>query len=93
MHKDLQYAIDKDWFGAPKDCVPKSALRQILDAAKKTKCQTPGAFFTICISSSRVKCKVELPIKLNLTENEAKVLETIHDAMEIILAQYPLTIP
>lgn len=34
MRKDLKYAIEKDWFGSPKDCVPKSALLQILDASK-----------------------------------------------------------
>lgn len=34
MRKDLKYAIDREWFGAPKDCVPKSALEQILDASK-----------------------------------------------------------
>jgi hypothetical protein len=35
MREDLQYAIGKEWFGAPKDCVPKSALQQILGAGNK----------------------------------------------------------
>lgn len=33
MRKDLQFAIEKEWFGATKDCVPKSALMQILGAS------------------------------------------------------------
>ena len=32
MRKDLTYALNKEWFGSPKDCVPKSAIQQILDA-------------------------------------------------------------
>jgi hypothetical protein len=42
MRKDLQYAIEKEWFGAPKDCVPKSALQQILDASK------PKQYAVVC---------------------------------------------
>lgn len=34
MRKDLQYAIDREWFGCSPDHVPKSALQQILDASK-----------------------------------------------------------
>jgi len=37
MREDLQYAINREWFGSPKDCVPKSALQQILDANKPKK--------------------------------------------------------
>ena len=57
--------------------------------ANKTKCQTPGAMFTTCVCSHAVKCTVELPFKLDLSEKEARLLETnIHNAMELVLARY-----
>lgn len=57
--------------------------------AKKTPCQTPGAQFHIRISQKKVECKIDLPLELNLTEEEAIVLDTnLHNALELVLARY-----
>jgi hypothetical protein len=57
--------------------------------AVKTKCQTPDAQFKIKITDDKVSVEVELPMKLDLTEDEAKLLESnIHNAMELVLATY-----
>ncbi len=57
--------------------------------AVKTKCQTPDAQFNIEISDKSVSVKVELPMELDLSESEAKLLESnIHNAMELVLAPY-----
>ena len=57
--------------------------------ALKGECQTPDAEYTIKISNNKVTFKVQLPMKLDLTKKEAKLLETnIHNAMEIVLAPY-----
>lgn len=57
--------------------------------AVKTECQTPDAQFNIDISDEKVSVEVELPMKLDLTEDEAKLLESnIHNAMELVLAPY-----
>jgi hypothetical protein len=56
---------------------------------KIDKCQTPGAVFHISIHKRRVGCDVTLPIRLELSEDEAMKLEDkIHDAMEEILKEY-----
>ena len=55
----------------------------------KTVCQTPGSQFHVGVKDKQVTCKVDLPIDLDLTEKEAKLLETnIHNAMELVLAPY-----
>ena len=57
--------------------------------AVKTECQTPDAKFNIEINDEKVSVEVELPMKLDLTEDEAKLLESnIHNAMELVLAPY-----
>lgn len=57
--------------------------------AVKTECQTPDAQFNIEINDSKVSVEVELPMELDLTEDEAKLLEAnIHNAMELVLAPY-----
>lgn len=57
--------------------------------AKKTPCQTPGAFFGTHISKDSVGVGVSVPFKLKLSKDEAKVLEAnIHNAMELVLAPY-----
>jgi len=57
--------------------------------ALKTECQTPDAQFNIEIKDEKVSVEVELPMKLNLTEDEAKLLESnIHNVMELVLAPY-----
>ena len=53
--------------------------------AVKTECQTPEANYNIEINDSKVSVEVELPMELDLTEDEAKLLESnIHNAMELV---------
>ena len=57
--------------------------------AVKTECQTPEANYNIEINSDKVSVEVELPMELDLTEEEAKLLESnIHNMMELVLAPY-----
>lgn len=52
-------------------------------------CLTPEAVFHIHIENASVSCKVDLPMDLNLDEDQAKDLEDkIHDAMENVLKGY-----
>ena len=52
-------------------------------------CLTPDAVFHIHIEDKSVTCKVDLPMTLNLDEDQAKQLEDrIHDAMESVLSNY-----
>lgn len=52
-------------------------------------CQTPGAVFHITMSGSQVAVSVDLPLKLELTEEAAAVLEAnIHNAIELVLIPY-----
>lgn len=32
LKKELEYILERDHFGAPADCVPKSSIQQIYDA-------------------------------------------------------------
>ncbi len=65
------------------------AKRLGLKEQNSTKCQTPDAQFHIEVSGKRVGCSIDLPIDLDLTDSEAKLLETnIHNAMELVLAPY-----
>ena len=57
-------------------------------------CLTPEAVFHIHIENTSVSCKVDLPIDLDLSEEQAKALEEkIHDAMESALKDYLTTSP
>ncbi len=63
-------------------------MRKFTEAVK-TECQTPDAQFNIEIKDDKVSVEVELPMSLDLTEEEAKLLESnIHNAMELVLAPY-----
>lgn len=63
--------------------------REIVKEANKTICQTPDSKFHISVKGKSVSCKVDLPIELDLSEDEAKILETnIHNAMELVLSKY-----
>jgi hypothetical protein len=55
------------------------------------KCKTPGALYEIDIRDGAVSCKVHLPptVKARFNSAEMKVFkDSIHDAMESILAPY-----
>ncbi|HIE84743.1 MAG TPA: hypothetical protein EYQ00_13280 [Dehalococcoidia bacterium] len=57
--------------------------------ANKTPCLTSGAIFHTGISEDNVSVKVDLPFKLEITSEEAEILETmIHNQMELILRSY-----
>jgi hypothetical protein len=63
-------------------------IRKFTEAVK-TECQTPEANFNIEIGENKVSVEVELPMKLDLTEEKAKLLESnIHNVMELVLAPY-----
>lgn len=57
--------------------------------ANRTKCQTDGAVYSTTIKSKSVDIKVSIPFKLDISEEEAIILETnIHNVMEIVLKPY-----
>tara|TARA_R110000824_G_scaffold173265_1_gene351269 strand:+ start:494 stop:682 length:189 start_codon:yes stop_codon:yes gene_type:complete len=57
--------------------------------ANPTKCLTSGAVFHIYIAEDNVSAKVNLPFKLDITEKEAEILETlIHNQLELVLRSY-----
>ncbi len=57
--------------------------------AIKTKCQTPGVVYKTKIEDRNISIDLSLPKKLDISEEEAKLLEAnIHNALELVLAQY-----
>jgi len=57
--------------------------------ALKTECQTPEAVYNIEINNKSVSVEVELPMELDISEDEAKLLESnIHNMMELVLSKY-----
>ncbi len=57
--------------------------------ANKTPCLTSGAIFHTGIFKDNVYVKVDLPFNLEITDEEAEILETlIHNQMELILRPY-----
>jgi hypothetical protein len=60
-----------------------------ISEAVKTPCQTPEAVFHVHINEDSIKCEVDLPFDLELSEDEAKELEgNIHNALELALSKY-----
>ena len=54
--------------------------------AHATKCLTNDAVFHTAINEREVSVKVELPFKLEISEEEAEMLEKlIHNQMELVL--------
>ena len=57
--------------------------------AQETKCLTSGAIFHTVINESSVSVKVDLPFKLNISDEEASILERLlHNQIEIVLRYY-----
>jgi len=55
----------------------------------KIPCQTPDAIYKTEIKNNKVKCEVELPFDLDLSEKESKELEgNIHNVLEIVFSKY-----
>ncbi len=62
--------------------------------ATETKCQTSGAVFHLTIKGTEVGCTVTLPFPLNLSEEQAELLEAnMYNMMELVLAPYFLNRP
>jgi len=57
--------------------------------ANSTKCLTDGAIYKTAVTNMRVSATVELPFALEITEQEAEILETLlHNQLETILRPY-----
>ena len=57
--------------------------------ANATECLTNGARFHVEIDENSIAAKVDLPFKLNISEKEAEILETlIHNQLELVLRSY-----
>jgi len=57
--------------------------------AMPTECQTPGAQFHTITSDEKLLVSVDFGRRLNLSEEEAVLLETnVHNALELVLARY-----
>jgi hypothetical protein len=54
-----------------------------------TACQTHGAVYGIEVGPQSVSCRVDLPVPLNLSDEDAVLLEAnLHNAVELVLARY-----
>lgn len=57
--------------------------------AVETKCLTPGGKFHVHILPSEVSVRVEIPGELNISDEQAKDLDSIlHNVVELALAPY-----
>ena len=57
--------------------------------ALETRCLTPAANFTTFISPRTIASTVNLPFKLEISEEEAVILEKlIHNQLELVLRSY-----
>ena len=57
--------------------------------ANSTKCLTSGAWFHIGVSEDGITAKVDLPFKLDIDEEEARIIETlVHNQLELVLRSY-----
>ena len=57
--------------------------------ALETKCLTPDTVFSTYIGSKHISLRVALPFELDISEEEAEILERlIHNQVEIALRPY-----
>ena len=57
--------------------------------AQETKCLTSGAIFHTAINERDVSVKVDLPFKLEISDEEAAILERLlHNQIELVLRYY-----
>ncbi len=57
--------------------------------AQETKCLTSGAIFHTAINERDVSVKVDLPFKLEISDEEASILERLlHNQIELVLRYY-----
>jgi len=61
----------------------------IKSPGEERECLTPGAIYDMDIRPDVVGVKVQLPMSIDITEEEAEELEEeMHDALEAILSKY-----
>jgi len=57
--------------------------------AQETKCLTSGAIFHTAISERDISVKVDLPFKLEISDEESSILERLlHNQIELVLRYY-----
>ena len=57
--------------------------------AQETKCLTSGAIFHTAINERDISVKVDLPFKLEISDEEASILERLlHNQIELVLRYY-----
>ena len=57
--------------------------------AQATKCLTSDAIFHTAITEDAVSVKVELPFTLDISDEEASILERLlHNQIEVVLRYY-----
>ena len=60
-----------------------------LSVAQETKCLTSGAIFHTAINEWNLSVKVDLPFKLDISDEEASILERLlHNQIEVVLRYY-----
>ena len=60
-----------------------------LSVAQETKCLTSGAIFHTAINERILSVKVDLPFKLDISDEEASILERLlHNQIEVVLRYY-----
>ena len=57
--------------------------------ALQTKCLTQDAIYRTAITGDKVSVEVSLPFELDVTEEEAEILERlVHNQLELVLRSY-----
>jgi hypothetical protein len=57
--------------------------------ALSTPCQTPDMVYDINISDDKIDISLNMPFKLDIDEDEAKLLEkNLHNAIELVMKKY-----
>jgi len=55
----------------------------------ETKCLTPSAIYRTAIVGDKVSVEVSLPFELDVTEEEAEILDRLmHNQLELVLRSY-----
>lgn len=71
------------------ESVLRRMIRSVISEQNSTKCLTSGAQFHISIEPDKVGIDVDFPFQLNLSESQAKEMETLlHNAIELVLRGY-----
>lgn len=72
-----------------KDEIKRMKVLSGMEEAMETPCQTPEAHYNIEINGDKISVVINLPSKLELSLEEAKILEAnIHNTMELVLSRF-----